>query len=216
MILTAFPHTGAVKCELEMRQNQLRKSLRDYFSMIELQLSTLCAGTALSTMLEFMHEVYLDWMDDDFEVEDQIIISGYVRPHYEIREVRTLGLFKRQRRVAVPPGRFIVSVFRSVDTSDIWAEAGLELEFNVREFQGLEEFEISSLDFTSVRDFLSKVIQEPAFIRANGLPAMDVRLDWNATEAATEPVLTARGAEFWDIERRSGLNPQLNLAASNI
>ena len=197
-----------------MRQKELRKSLRDYFSMIELRLSTLCAGTALSTMLEFMHEVNLDWMDDDFEVEDQIIISGYVRPHYEIREVRTLGLFKRQRRVAVPPGRFIVSVFRSVDTSDIWAEAGLELEFNVRDFQGLEEFEISSLDFTSVRDFLSKIIQEPAFIRANGLPALDIRLDWDQNAPVLEPALTPRGADFWGTDGR--LNPQLNRAASNV
>jgi hypothetical protein len=201
-----------MKYELEMRQKELRRSLRDYFNMIELRLPTLCAGTALSTMLEFMHEVYLDWMDDDFEVEDQIIISGYVRPHYEIREVRTLGLFKRQRRIAVPPGRFILSVFRSVDTSDIWAEAGLELEFNVRDFQGLEEFEISSLEFTSVRDFLSKTIQEPAFIRANGLPALDIRLDWNENAPTPEPALTPRGADFWATEGR--LNPAL--AASNV
>jgi hypothetical protein len=163
---------------LEPRQRQLKNALRDYLEMQEQELHQLCTGSALRTLLEFMHEVRFPWMDDERDLEDQVIISGYVRPHFEMREVRMLGLFKRQRRIAVPPGRFIISVFRSVDTANTWAEAGLELEFNVRDFQGLEEFEISSDDFPAVKDFLGSVIQEPAFIRANGLPALEVRLDW--------------------------------------
>jgi hypothetical protein len=163
---------------LESHQRQTRKALRDYLGMLEIDTDKLCAGSALRTMLEFMHEVRFDWMDEEPDLEDQLVISGYVRPHFELREVRTLGLFKRQRRIAVPPGRFIVSVFRSVDTAQTWAEAGLELEFNVRDFQGLEEFEISTEEFSSVKEFLAAVIREPAFIRANGLPPLEVRLDW--------------------------------------
>jgi hypothetical protein len=163
---------------LESQQRQTRKALQDYIGMLEIELDKLCAGSALRTLLEFMHEVRFDWMEDESEIEDQIVISGYVRPHFEMREVRTLGLFKRQRRIAVPPGRFIVSVFRSVDTPQTWAEAGLELEFNVRDFQGLEEFEISTEEHDSVKDFLAAVIREPAFMRANGLPPLEVRYDW--------------------------------------
>jgi hypothetical protein len=163
---------------LESKQRQTHKALRDYLNMLEVEPDKLCAGSALRTLLEFMHEVRFDWMDDEADLEDQVIISGAVRPHFEMREVRTLGLFKRQRRIAVPPGRFILSIFRSIDTATTWAEAGLELEFNVRDFQGLEEFEISSDEFGSVKDFLAAVIREPSFIRANGLPALEVRLDF--------------------------------------
>ena len=163
-------------------------AFREYLKMLESRIDRLCAGTALRTMLEFQHEVQLGWVqDDDDEVlgdflgevltvntMDAIVISGEVRPHFEVRQIGTFGLFKRPQRVAVGPGRFVLSVARWLETELGDSFVALELEFKLWDFQGLEEFELDSSEFTSSRDFLAAVMREPAFIRANGLPALHV------------------------------------------
>ncbi len=173
-----------MKAQASLRQREFRKALGDYLGLVGADVPALGTGAALRTMLEFQHEVLFDWMvsvDDGFEdvlddTLDEIIIGGELRTHFEVRQVGTFGLFKRPRRVAVPPGRFVVRVTRRLETPQEEIEAGIELEYCVRDFQGLEEFDLESLDFPSTRDFLAAVLGEPSFIRANGLKPLEVRV----------------------------------------
>ena len=165
-------------------------AFREYLKMLSLRVDRLCAGAALRTMLEFQHEVQLGWIQDeddetlsDFLGEiltvstlDAIVISGEVRPHYEIRQIGTFGLFKRPQRVSVGPGRFVVSVARRLESGLDESLVALELEYKIWDFQGLAEFELDSREFDSSRDFLAAIMREPAFIRANGVPALDVNI----------------------------------------
>ena len=167
--------------------------------MLALRVERLCAGAALRTMLEFQHEVQLGWLQDaddeslsDFLGEiitvntiDTIVITGEVRPHFEMRQIGMFGLFKRPQRVAIGPGRFVVSVARRLETDQGEAVVALELEFKLWDFQGLTEFELDS--------FLAAIMREPAFIRANGVPALEV----NITPSLSERRLRVEEPQPW-------------------
>ena len=199
-------------------------AFREYLKMLESRTNHLCAGTALRTMLEFQHEVQLGWVqDDDDEVlgdflgevltvntMDAIVISGEVRPHFEIRQIGTFGLFKRPQRVAVGPGRFVLSVARWLETELGDSFVALDLEFKLWDFQGLEEFELDSSEFTSSRDFLAAVMREPAFIRANGLPALKV----NVTPSLPERRVQVQAPPPWAQPQQG--QPQPLVASSNV
>ena len=175
--------------------------------MLALRVERLCAGAALRTMLEFQHEVQLGWLQDaddeslsDFLGEiitvntlDAIVITGEVRPHFEMRQIGMFGLFKRPQRVAIGPGRFVVSVARRLETDQGEAVVALELEFKLWDFQGLTEFELDSRTFESSRDFLAAIMREPAFIRANGVPALEV----NITPSLSERRLQVEEPQPW-------------------
>ncbi len=176
--------------DTEYQQLELQLAFREYLNMLALRVDRLCAGAALRTMLEFQHEVQLGWVQDeddetlsDFLGEiltvntlDAIVISGEVRPHFEIRQIGTFGLFKRPQRVPIGPGRFVVSVARRLEADLDESLVALELEYKLWDFQGLTEFELDSRAFDSSRDFLAAIMREPAFIRANSVPALEVNV----------------------------------------
>lgn len=188
--------------------------------MLGSRVERLCAGAALRTMLEFQHEVQLGWVQDeddetlsDFLGEimtvntlDAIVITGEVRPHFEIRQIGTFGLFKRPQRVPVGPGRFVVSVARRLESGLDESLVALELEYKLWDFQGLAEFELDSRVFDSSRDFLAAIMREPGFIRANGVPALEV----NVT-----PSLPERRAPV-DPPPWAQVQPRLQVASSNV
>ena len=187
--------------------------------MLALRVDRLCAGAALRTMLEFQHEVQLGWLQDDDDESlsdflgeiitvntlDAIVITGEVRPHFEMRQIGTFGLFKRPQRVAIGPGRFVLSVARRLETDQGEAVVALELEFKLWDFQGLTEFELDSRVFDSSRDYLAAIMREPAFIRANGVPALDVKV----TPALPERRLRVEEPPPW-------AQPQIRVASSNV
>lgn len=219
--LTQTLHNTQVIRDTDDQQLELQLAFREYLKMLESRVDRLCAGTALRTMLEFQHEVQLGWVqDDDDEVlgdflgevltvntMDAIVISGEVRPHFEVRQIGTFGLFKRPQRVPVGPGRFVLSVARWLETDLGDSFVALELEFKLWDFQGLEEFELDSSEFESSRDFVAAVMREPAFIRANGLPALSV----NVTPSLPERRVQVQAPPPW-----AELEPQKLVAASNV
>jgi hypothetical protein len=200
-----------------LRQREFRKAFEEYLGIVGAQPAGLGAGAALRTLLEFQHEVLFDWMIsvvDGFEdalddTVDEIVMRGELRPLFEMRSVGTFGLFKRQRRVAVPGGRFVVTVARRVETPQEGIEAGLELEFCARDFQGLGEFELASLDFGSTRDFLAAVLGEPSFIRANALRALEVRV---VPAVADDSALAEPASQGFELPPR----PAAAVASSNV
>ncbi len=206
--------------DTQYQQLELQMAFREYLKMLSLRVDRLCAGAALRTMLEFQHEVQLGWVQDeddetisDFLGEivtvsalDAIVITGEVRPHYEIREIGTFGLFKRPQRVPVGPGRFVVSVARRLEADLDESLVALELEYKLWDFQGLAEFELDSREFDSSRDFLAAIMREPGFIRANGLPALEV----NVTPSLPERRVQVEPPPWAQPQ------PQMRVASSNI
>ena len=186
--LTQALHNTQVMRDTEYQQLELQLAFREYLQMLESPIDRLCPGAALRTMLEFQHEVQLGWVQDDDDESlsdflgeiltvntlDAIVITGEVRPHFEIRQIGTFGLFKRPQRVPVGPEHFVLSVTRRLETDLGESLVALELEFKLWDFQGLAEFELDSREFESSRSFLAAIMREPAFIRANGLPALQV------------------------------------------
>lgn len=206
--------------DTDYQQLELQVAFREYLSMLALRVDRLCAGAALRTMLEFQHEVQLGWVQDeddetlsDFLGEvltvntlDAIVISGEVRPHFEIRQIGTFGLFKRPQRVPVGPGRFVVSVARRLESGLDESLVALELEYKLWDFQGLAEFELDSRQFDSSRDFLAAIMREPAFIRANGLSALAV----NVTPSLPERRVQVQAPPSAQVQ------PRLQVASSNV
>jgi hypothetical protein len=228
--LTKTLHNTKVTRDTEYQQLELQLAFREYLKMLELRVERLCAGAALRTMLEFQHEVQLGWVQDeddellsDFLGEiltvntmDAIVISGEVRPHFEIRQIGTFGLFKRPQRVPVGPRHFVVSVARHLETDLGASVVALELEFKLWDFQGLAEFELDSRDFVSSRDFLAAIMREPGFIRANGLPALQVSVSPSLPERRVQVQAPpwAQAQTHQQLERHK--QPQLQIASSNV
>ena len=220
--LTETLHNTQVRRDTEYQQLELQLAFREYLKMLELRVDRLCAGAALRMMLEFQHEVQLGWVQDDDDellsdflgeiltvnTLDAIVISGEVRPHFEIRQIGTFGLFKRPQLVPIGPEHFVLSIARRLETDLGASLVALELEFKVWDFQGLAEFELDSREFESSRSFLAAIMREPAFIRANGLPALEVNIS---------PPLPERRAEVqappW---AEAQPQKQLQIASSNV
>ena len=225
LTLTETLHNTKVIRDAEYQQLELQLAFSEYLKMLELRVERLCAGTALRTMLEFQHEVQLGWVQDDDDealsdflgeiltvnTMDAIVISGEVRPHFEIRQIGTFGLFKRPQRVPVGPGRFVVSVARRLETELGESLVALELEFKLWDFQGLTEFELDSREFLSSRDFLAAIMREPAFIRANGLPALEVSVSPSLPERRVQVEAPPPWAQVQPQKQ-----PPLQIASSNV
>ena len=225
LTLTETLHNTKVIRDAEYQQLELQLAFSEYLKMLELRVERLCAGTALRTMLEFQHEVQLGWVQDDDDealsdflgeiltvnTMDAIVISGEVRPHFEIRQIGTFGLFKRPQRVPVGPGRFVVSVARRLETELGESLVALELEFKLWDCQGLTEFELDSREFLSSRDFLAAIMREPAFIRANGLPALEVSVSPSLPERRVQVEAPPPWAQVQPQKQ-----PPLQIASSNV